>query len=129
MRAKFILFHERLPMIMSMHGRALTSTQDFNVDGVWEGSVPNGGEGEDLDGVGLWGYQVLNGSEHTILDVMNLPLVYRPGRIHGVVHTIAFHLQNIAKGKPPSESCGQVCFDWDWILRSSGTGMHYVTFT
>lgn len=63
------------------------------MDGVREGSVPHGGEGQDLDGVGLGGHQVLYSGYHAVLDIMDLPLIHRPGRVHGVVHTIALHLQ------------------------------------
>ena len=63
------------------------------MDRVWEGSVPHRGEGQDLDGVGLRGHQVLDGGDHAVLDVVDLPLVHGPGRIHGVVHAVAFHLQ------------------------------------
>lgn len=42
---------------MSAHARAvanpLTSGHDFNVDGIREGAVAHGGEGQDLDGVGF----------------------------------------------------------------------------
>lgn len=71
----------------------LTSGHDLNVDGVREGSVPHGGEGQDLDGVGFRGHQVLNGGDDAVLDVVDLPLVHGPGGVHGVVHAVPFHLQ------------------------------------
>lgn len=82
---------------MSAHAGAfanpLTSGHDFNVDGIREGSVPHGGEGQDLDGVGLRGHQVLNGGDDAVLDVVDLPLVHRPGGVHGVVHAVTFDLE------------------------------------
>lgn len=74
-------------------GDPLTSGHDLNVDGVREGSVPHGGEGQDLDGVGFRGHQVLDGGDDAVLDVVDLPLVHGPGGVHGVVHAVPFHLQ------------------------------------
>lgn len=71
----------------------LTSGHDFHVDGIREGAVPHGGEGQDLDGVGFGGDQVLNGGDDAVLDVVDLPLVHGPGGVHGVVYAVAFHLQ------------------------------------
>lgn len=36
--------------------------QNFDMNGVWEGAVPYRSEGQDLDGVRLWGYKVLDSS-------------------------------------------------------------------
>lgn len=42
---------------MSAHAQTvanpLTSGHDFNMDGIREGAVPDGGESQDLDGVGF----------------------------------------------------------------------------
>lgn len=77
---------------------SLTSGHDLDVDGVGEGSVPYGGEGQHLDGVGLRGDQVLNGGDHAVLDIVDLPLVHGPRRVHGVVNTVTFHLQYGERG-------------------------------
>lgn len=74
------------------------------MDWVWEGSVPDRGEGKDLDCVGLWGHKVLNGGDQAVLDIMDLPLIYRPWRVHSVVHTVAFHLQKKKKKKKQREA-------------------------
>lgn len=70
----------------------LTSRHDLDMDRIRERTISYRSEGQDLDSVSLRGSEVLNGGDDTVLDIMNLPLVYRPGWIHGIVHTIAFHL-------------------------------------
>lgn len=77
---------------------SLTSRHDLDVDRIREGSVPHRGEGQHLDGVGLWGDQILDGGDHAVLDIMNLPLVHGPRRLHGVVDTVTFHLQYGERG-------------------------------
>lgn len=37
--------------------------QHFDFDRNWEGSIPHRGESEDLDDVGLWGNEVLDGGD------------------------------------------------------------------
>lgn len=89
--------------------RTLTSGHDFNMDGVWEGSVPYRGEGQDLDGVGLWGDQVLDGGDHAILDIVDLPFVHRPRWVHGIVHTVPFYLQQRGRMKEKAWIWSLVC--------------------
>lgn len=69
-----------------------TSLKHFDMNGIWEGSVSYGREGQHSDSVGLGGHQTLNGGDHAVLYVVDLPHAHGLRWVHGVVHPITLDL-------------------------------------
>lgn len=59
---------------------------------VREGSISDRGECQHTDGVCLRWSQALDGGDHAILNVMDLPVAHELRRVRGVVNTIALYL-------------------------------------
>ncbi len=62
------------------------------MNGIREGSISYGREGQHSDGVGLRGHQTLNGGDHAVLYIVDVPHAHGLGWIHGVVDPITLDL-------------------------------------
>lgn len=84
----------------------LTPRQHFNMHRVREGSVSHRGKSQHTDGIGLRWSQALDGGDHTILNVMDLPVAHWLRRVHGVVNSIALYLAvGFFRILPPDSYC------------------------
>lgn len=86
--------------------------QNFDMNGVWEGAVTYRSEGQDLDGVCLWGYKVLDSGEQAVLDIMDLPLIDRLRWVLGVVYTITLYLWKVTKNKLLNNKSSSLSWDF-----------------
>lgn len=59
------------------------------MNGVRERSISYGGERQHTDGVRLGWHEAVNGRDHAVLNVVDLPVAHWLRRIHGVINSVA----------------------------------------
>lgn len=59
------------------------------MNGVREGSISHRRERQHTDGVRLGRHKAVDGCNHAVLNIVDLPVAHRLRRIHGVIHSIA----------------------------------------
>lgn len=68
----------------------LTSRSHFDVNGIREGSISHRCERQHTNGVRLGRHEAVDGRNHAVLNIVDLPVAHWLRRIHGVIHSIAF---------------------------------------